>query len=194
MRPTGFRLPDGMETERPPIQHVYAALAGDAARNDMIFDDVLKALESRRSPLVLTARKAHAECLAERVGRFARNVFFLRGGMGAGQLRAAMQRLREIPETEERVVVATGRSIGEGFDDARLDTLFLAMPVAWRGTLAQYVGRLHRLHPDKREVLVYDYADEAVPALQRMMNKRIQGYRNLGYVIEYTGSLKPAPE
>ena len=68
--------------------------------------------------------------------------------------------------------------------DARLDTLFLAMPVAWRGTLAQYVGRLHRLHPAKREVLVYDYADEAVPALQRMTQKRIRGYRNLGYSVE----------
>ena len=153
LRPTAFRLPAGIEPERPPIQHVYAALAEDAARNDMIFDDVLSALEAGRSPLVLTARKDHAERLAERLGRFARNVLFLRGGMGVKQRRAVMRRLEEIPDTEERVLVATGRYIGEGFDDARLDTLFLAMPVAWRGTLAQYVGRLHRLHPAKREVL-----------------------------------------
>ena len=84
--------------------------------------------------------------------------------------------------------MATGRYIGEGFDDARLDTLFLAMPVAWRGTLAQYVGRLHRLHPAKREVLVYDYADEAVPTLRRMTQKRIRGYRNLGYTVEQPGA------
>ena len=188
LRPTAFRLPAGIEPERPPIQHVYAALAEDAARNDMIFDDVLSALEAGRSPLVLTARKDHAERLAERLGRFARNVLFLRGGMGVKQRRAVLRRLEEIPDTEERVLVATGRYIGEGFDDARLDTLFLAMPVAWRGTLAQYVGRLHRLHPAKREVLVYDYADEAVPTLRRMTQKRIRGYRNLGYSVEQPGA------
>ena len=187
LRPTAFRLPAGIEPERPPIQHVYAALSEDAVRNDMIFEDVLSALEAGRSPLVLTARKDHAEQLAERLGRFARNVLFLRGGMGVKQRGAVMRRLETIPDTEERVLVATGRYIGEGFDDARLDTLFLAMPVAWRGTLAQYVGRLHRLHPAKREVLVYDYADEAVPALQRMAQKRIRGYRNLGYSVEQPG-------
>ncbi len=187
LRPTAFRLPDGMETERPPIQHVYAALAQDEARNRLIFDDVLRALEANRSPLLLTARRDHAERLAEELGRFARNVLFLRGGMGAKQRRTVMRRLEEIPDTEERVLVATGRYVGEGFDDARLDTLFLAMPVAWRGTLAQYVGRLHRLHPAKREVLVYDYVDEDVPVLQRMTQKRIRGYRNLGYSVEQSG-------
>ena len=187
LRRTAFRVPDGIETERPPIQHVYAAIAEDEARNDMIFDDVLSALEARRSPLVLTARKDHAELLAGRLGRFARNVFFLRGGMGVRQRGEVARRLEEIPDTEERVLIATGRYIGEGFDDARLDTLFLAMPVAWRGTLAQYVGRLHRLHPAKREVLVYDYVDEAVPVLLRMMKKRIRGYRNLGYSVERPG-------
>ena len=184
LRPTAFRLPDGMATERPPIQQVYTALATDEARNGMIFDDVLNALEAGRSPLVLTARKDHAEHLSERFSRFARNVLFLRGGMGAKQRRSLMQRLEEIPDGEERVLVATGRYIGEGFDDARLDTLFLAMPISWRGTLAQYVGRLHRLHPAKREVLVYDYVDELVPVLQRMMQKRVHAYRNLGYSVE----------
>ncbi len=188
LRPTAFRLPEDIAEERPPIQQVYAALAEDEARNDLIFDDVLKALEVRRSPLVLTARKDHAGQLAERLVRFARNVLFLRGGMGVKQRRAVMRRLEDIPDTEERVLVATGRYIGEGFDDARLDTLFLAMPVAWRGTLAQYVGRLHRLHPAKREVLVYDYVDEAVPSLQRMTQKRIRGYRSLGYSVERPGS------
>ena len=187
LRPTAFRLPEDVEGEHPPIQRVYSALAGDEDRDDLIFDDVLKALETGRSPLVLTARKDHAHRLAERLGRLARNVVFLHGGMGAKQRRAVMQRLEEIPDTEERVLVATARYIGEGFDDARLDTLFLAMPVAWRGTLAQYVGRLHRLHPAKREVLVYDYVDEAVPALQRMTEKRIRGYRSLGYSVERPG-------
>ncbi len=184
LRPTAFRLPDGIEPERPPIQQVYAAIGADDDRNALIADDVLSALESGRSPLVLTARKDHAERLAGRLGRFARNVLFLHGGMGVRQRRALMGRLEDIPDTEERVLIATGRYIGEGFDDARLDTLALAMPVAWRGTLAQYVGRLHRLHPAKHEVLVYDYVDEAVPVLMRMARKRVRGYRNLGYSVE----------
>lgn len=188
LRSTAFRLPEAMGGGRPPIQQIYAALAEDEARNDLIFNDVLKVLEAGRSPLVLTARRDHAERLAERLHRFAHNVLFLRGGMGAKQRRSVMQRLEEIPDTEERVLVATARYIGEGFDDARLDTLHLAMPVSWRGTLAQYVGRLHRLHPAKREVLVYDYVDEGVPALGRMSEKRIRGYRNLGYSVERSGS------
>jgi len=123
----------------------------------MIFNDVLQALEDRRSPVILTERKDHALLLAGRISRFARNVIVLTGGIGAKQRRAAMQRLGDVSATDERVLIATGRYIGEGFDDARLDTLFLAMPIAWKGTLAQYVGRLHRLYPAKREVVVYDY-------------------------------------
>jgi superfamily II DNA or RNA helicase len=103
--------------------------------------------------------------------------------MGTKQQRAAMQRLDDVPAADERVLIATGRYIGEGFDDARLDTLFLAMPIAWKGTLAQYVGRLHRLYPTKREVIVYDYVDEAVPMLKRMSEKRVRGYKSFGYSI-----------
>ena len=184
LRPTSFSLPDSDREERPPIQRTYAALADDEDRNALIFDDVLTALEAGRSPILLTERKDHADRFAERLGRFARNVILLRGGMGARQRREIMQRLEEIPDHEERVLVATGRYIGEGFDDARLDTLFLTMPISWRGTLAQYVGRLHRIHPEKREVLVYDYLDDAVPALRRMAAKRVRGYENLGYTVE----------
>ena len=184
LRPTRFRLPGRPDEERPPIQQIYGALADDEIRNALIFDDVLTALEAGRSPVVLTERKDHANHFAEKLGRFARNVILLRGGMGARQRREIMQRLEEIPDHEERVLVATGRYIGEGFDDARLDTLFLTMPISWRGTLAQYVGRLHRIHPEKREVLVYDYFDDAVPVLRRMAAKRIRGYENLGYTVE----------
>ena len=184
LRPTAFRMPAEMDAKRPPIQQVYAALAADEDRNDMIFEDVLQALEAGRSPILLTERKDHAHRLAERLGRFARNVLVLRGGMGTRQRREIMQRLEDVPETEERVLIATGRYVGEGFDDARLDTLFLAMPISWKGTLAQYVGRLHRLHAAKREVLVHDYVDGAVPVLMRMSGKRVRGYESLGYSVE----------
>jgi len=95
----------------------------------------------------------------------------------------AMERLAAIPEQDERVIVATGRYLGEGFDDQRLDTLFLTMPIAWRGTLAQYAGRLHRLHDPKREVFIYDYVDRDVRVLARMAAKRAAGYSAIGYTI-----------
>jgi len=183
LRATEFVLAPNPDGERPPIQHLYAALAANETRNAMIFDDVLKALEERRSPLILTERKDHALHLADKLCRFARNVIVLTGGMGTKQRRAAMQRLNDVLATDERVLIATGRYVGEGFDDARLDTLFLAMPIAWKGTLAQYVGRLHRSYPTKREVIVYDYVDEAVPVLKRMGEKRVRGYKSLGYTI-----------
>ena len=88
-----------------------------------------------------------------------------------------------IPDGEERLILATGRYIGEGFDNARLDTLFLALPVSWKGTLIQYAGRLHRVHPEKREVQIYDYGDRKVPVLARMFEKRVRGYRATGYTL-----------
>jgi superfamily II DNA or RNA helicase len=101
--------------------------------------------------------------------------------MGTKAERAVRSQLDGIPPNEERLVLATGRYIGEGFDDARLDTLFLAMPVSWKGTLVQYTGRLHRLHPGKREVCIFDYVDREVPILLRMFEKRLRGYRAIGY-------------
>lgn len=95
--------------------------------------------------------------------------------------REAAGRLASIPDTAERLVLATGRYNGEGFDDARLDTLFLAMPISWKGTLIQYSGRLHRHHPGKIEVRIYDYVEPEVPMLLRMFEKRVATYRAIGY-------------
>ena len=131
------------------IQELYAALAADAKRNQLILDDVIGALEQRRSPILLTERKDHLEYFAAQLSRIARHVVVLQGGMSALARREVKRQLAAIPDTEERVVLATGRYIGEGFDDARLDTLFLALPVSWKGTLIQYAGRLHRLHHGK---------------------------------------------
>ncbi len=183
-RHTRFRLPEALAmTERPSMPAIYAALAEDEVRNDLIFDDVLKSLEARRSPIVLTERKDHLDYLQQRFSRFAKNIVALRGGMSAKDRKIAHAALT-VTDSEERLILATGRYIGEGFDDARLDTLFLTMPIAWKGTLAQYVGRLHRRHDDKKDVLVVDYVDSAVPVLARMAAKRRTGYRALGYVME----------
>lgn len=180
-RRTTFRIPRISPDERPTIQELYARIVQDTARNDLIFDDILTVLEAGRSPVVITERKDHLELLANRLSKFAKNVVVLRGGMGARDARAATEALQTISGGEERVLVATGRYLGEGFDDARLDTLFLTMPIAWRGTLAQYAGRLHRLHASKRDVIVYDYVDENEPLLAKMAGKREAGYRSLGY-------------
>ena len=175
------------------IQSLYATLAADEARNTLILDDVIAALEAGRSPLLLTERRDHLEFLAARLRPVARHLVVLHGGMSAKERRSALAALAGIPPSEERAVVATGRFIGEGFDDPRLDTLVLAMPIAWRGTLVQYAGRLHRLHTGKHEVRIYDYLDGEVPVLARMFKKRSRGYRALGYdaADEDTGRAPP---
>jgi superfamily II DNA or RNA helicase len=180
-RQTAFCRPQEETEDRPSIQGLYGLIARDAPRNDLIFDDVLSALEAGRSPVIITERKDHVAELADRLSRFAKNVIVLRGGMGAREHREAIQALTNVPDDEERVLVATGRYLGEGFDDARLDTLFLTMPISWRGLLAQYAGRLHRRHPAKRKVVIYDYVDSKEPMLAKMAAKRRAGYRNLGY-------------
>lgn len=185
---TAFRA-ERQNADATSIQELYSLLARDTARNDMIFNDVLSALEARRSPVVITERKDHLETIAERLTKFAKNVIVLKGGMGVRQRRQVAESLKSIADGEERVIVATGRYLGEGFDDARLDTLFLTMPISWRGTLAQYAGRLHRLHATKRDVVIYDYVDAHEPRLAKMASRREAGYRNLGYEVTNSGEL-----
>jgi superfamily II DNA or RNA helicase len=181
VRSTEFRLAD--EAAQAGIQEVYRRIAIDERRNRLILDDVIQALDEDRSPILLTERRDHLDYLAKHLRGPARNLIVLHGGMKAKDRRAAIQQLTSIPEDEERLVLATGRFIGEGFDDARLDTLFLAMPVSWRGTLVQYAGRLHRKHHGKTEVRIMDYFDRDVPMLARMFEKRMRGYRAMGYVV-----------
>jgi superfamily II DNA or RNA helicase len=179
VRETSFRLADSHAILG--VQEIYRALSVDDARNSLILNDVISALEERRSPILLTERRDHLEYFAERLRGFVRHLVVLHGGMTAKERRDVAARLIEVSEREERLVLATGRYIGEGFDDARLDTLFLAMPVSWKGTLVQYSGRLHRLHPGKAEVQIFDYVDSEVPMLKRMFEKRLRTYRAIGY-------------
>jgi superfamily II DNA or RNA helicase len=181
-RPTNFRLPPS--TEKPEMHELYAALADNKARNDLICVDLMRSVKAGRSPILLTERTSQVDEFASRLTGLVKHIVVLKGGMGAKQRRAIAEQLTTIPDGEERVLLATGRYIGEGFDDARLDTLFLAMPISWRGTLQQYVGRLHRLHDSKREVIVYDYVDGCVPVLAAMYSKRVRGYEAVGYQIQ----------
>ena len=168
------------------IQDVYAALFSDQSRNDLIVHDLVQTLSAGRSPLVLTGRTDHLDYLAEQLRGICSHTFILRGGMGARQRKKLAESLAAVPPDEPRVILATGSYLGEGFDDARLDTLLLVTPISWKGTLQQYVGRLHRLHENKTEVQVYDYADVSVPMLVRMYKKRLAGYAALGYAIAET--------
>jgi superfamily II DNA or RNA helicase len=165
------------------IQDIYAALISDDRRNEQIVSDVLHAVEDGRVPLVLTERTDHVQLFVDRLSRRVPNVFVMKGGMGKKQREALASQIKAVPEDHQRVIIATGRYIGEGFDDARLDTLFLAMPISWRGTLQQYVGRLHRLHQNKHVVRVYDYVDACVPVLNRMYEKRLKAYSVVGYTV-----------
>jgi superfamily II DNA or RNA helicase len=178
-RDTSFSVP--AQESKPSIHVIYAALVADEARNQLIIGDLMHALEEGRSPILLTERRDHLEFFASRLTESVEHVVVLRGGMGARQRRAVMEQLASIRADEKRVLLATGRYIGEGFDDARLDTLFLAMPVSWKGTLVQYAGRLHRLQTGKAEVQIYDYVDRNDPMLLRMFQKRLRGYRAIGY-------------
>ena len=179
LRETGFRAltssADGS------IQDLYRELARDEARNQRIIDDVLAVLQEGRSPILLTERKDHLDHLADRLRGLVRHLIVLKGGTSAKEQTHTRDQLTSIPDTSERLVLATGRYVGEGFDDARLDTLFLAMPVSWKGTLIQYAGRLHRLHARKTEVRIYDYVDREVPMLLRMFERRLTTYRAIGY-------------
>jgi superfamily II DNA or RNA helicase len=179
VRETDFALTGSDNTAG--IQELYRLLAMDPRRNDLIFNDVVHSVQEKRSPILLTERRDHLEHFAERLRGVTRHLVALHGGMKSKERREALARLASIPKEEGRLLLATGRYIGEGFDDERLDTLFLALPVSWKGTLIQYAGRLHRLHPGKAEVQIFDYVDRAVPMLAKMFNKRLRGYRAIGY-------------
>jgi superfamily II DNA or RNA helicase len=131
--------------------------------------------------LILTERNDHLDRFEGELGARVEHVVVLRAGIGRQQRRAVNERLDAIPRDAGRVILATGKHVGEGFDDPRLDTLFLTLPVSWRGTVAQYAGRLHRLYDGKREVRICDYADLNVPMLARMFDRRCRGYEVIGY-------------
>jgi superfamily II DNA or RNA helicase len=166
------------------IQEIYKILSEDENRNNMIVRDVVEAVNAGRTPLILTERTGHLKRLADLLDDRVKNVIILRGGMSKKQRIEVDQHLDDIDGNEERVIVASGRYIGEGFDDARLDTLFLALPISWRGTLQQYAGRLHRDYEGKKEVQIYDYIDSNIPMLMRMYHRRLKGYKAIGYRVQ----------
>lgn len=192
VQPTPFqpnRSPD--RDKRVEFQALYQELVADELRNRRICEDVVESVNLGRSPLVLTERNDHLDRLEKELAGNVSQLVVLRAGMGKKQRQAVTDRLAAIPREDARVILATGKYVGEGFDDPRLDTLFLTLPVSWRGTIAQYAGRLHRLYDGKREVRIYDYADLNVQMLARMFDRRCRGYEAVGYTILLPASAIP---
>lgn len=178
VRSTGFHPEKRLHADtRQQFRQLYEELIFNEKRNSLICQDILHCLHEGRKPLVLTERNDHLDRLARKLQTRVRHLVVLRPGSNVNP---------SLPEN--RVLLATGKFIGEGFDDPLLDTLFLTLPISWRGTLEQYVGRLHRSHPSKKDVRVYDYADLEVPMLNRMFQRRQHRYVALGYTVQLPGS------
>lgn len=167
--------------DRLSIATLYKYLSEDEIRNNLIVEDICKAVNTGRTPIILTNRTAHVSVLAEKLKATIKNVISLTGAGTTREKREAMQRLQTIPDSEQLVIVATGKYIGEGFDYPRLDTLFLALPISWKGLLTQYAGRLHREYEGKKDVRIYDYIDIHEPICDSMYRKRLKGYAAIGY-------------
>jgi superfamily II DNA or RNA helicase len=174
------------------IQEIYGALASDRARLSLIVADTANLVGDGRAPVILTERREHVERLADSLREHVPSLIVLHGGLKPKEKRAALQQLAALREGEPRLLIATGRYLGEGFDDPSLDTLLLAMPIAWKGTVVQYAGRLHRAYPGKREIRIYDYVDSDVPVLRRMYAKRLRAYQEMGYTADSQLDLGPA--
>lgn len=172
-----------------PIQAVFRILANDADRTRQIAGDALVAYREGRKVLVLTERTDQLPMLREALGDEVEHCFVLHGRLSKKQRTVVLAGLDALDEAAPRVLLATGRLIGEGFDHPPLDTLVLAMPISWKGTLQQYAGRLHREHADKQDVRIYDYAETDQPQLARMWDKRQRGYRAMGYQIKPMGCI-----
>ena len=163
---------------RPHIADVYRWLMSDDKRNALIVDDILSVVALQRHPIVLTERREHAQLLGDILLQKGIRFQILRGAMSVKEREQAMSAL-----DETQVIVATGKYIGEGFDLPRLDTLFLVLPISWKGSLVQYVGRIQRQFEEKDKVIVFDYLDSSLPMLERMYKKREKGYAAMGFSI-----------
>ncbi|MDP2940737.1 MAG: DEAD/DEAH box helicase family protein, partial [Candidatus Omnitrophota bacterium] len=181
MRPTEFDYPWNDDSR---ISDLWSQLLKDSQRNDKIVDDILANVDEGRFPLILTERREHLEILAERLQDKIDFLAILYGGMGRKNQREIFEQIKESAEGSRRAILATGSYIGEGFDEPRLDTLFLTMPSSFKGKIVQYAGRLHRYHHDKHDIRIYDYIDSRLPVLERMFKRRSKTYKLLGYEIK----------
>lgn len=175
---------ENAEHSKSSIQNYYSQMVQAEARNMLIVSDIQAAVKAGRTPLVLSDRIEHLKVLKDYLEDTARHVIVITGKGTQRQKKEQLEALNKVPSNESLIVLATGKYAGEGFDNPRLDTLMLAMPFSWKGTLAQYCGRLHRNFAGKEEVLIYDYVDFRLPVFDRMYRNRLKGYKQLGYTVK----------
>lgn len=170
--------------EEKTLSKYYSELVKNQARNQLIINDVKNTLKIGKTPLILSDRISHLEILKSELKDSAKNIFLITGKGTLKQKKEILQRLEFVSKDESLIILATGKYVGEGFDNPRLDTLFLAMPFSWKGTLAQYCGRIHRNYEGKSEVVIFDYVDLRIPVFDKMYQKRLKGYKQLDYEIK----------
>ena len=184
VRKTNYRYAPLEEMETISFSEILNDMSHNELRNSIILQDVKQSVADGRIPIVLTERLEHLNILKQKLEELHVPVVIYKGNMGKKKTKEMQEIIQNADKNQQaRIILATSSSIGEGFDDSRLDTLFLTMPVSWKGRIIQYVGRLHRNHKDKEELIVYDYLDN-MRILERMYYKRIKGYKALGYEIE----------
>lgn len=183
VRKTNYRYPITEIKDKIQISDIFNDMSHNVFRNSIIIEDIKKCVLDGRVPIVLTERVEHLEVLKQALKDLDVPVVIYKGSMGKKKAKEIQDILSEADKNNKpRIILATSSSIGEGFDDSRLDTLFLTMPVSWKGRIIQYVGRLHREHEDKEKVIVYDYLDN-MAVLEKMYNRRLKGYKIAGYEI-----------
>lgn len=182
------------ENKDKNITEIYKDLAENELRNSYIVNDIIIAIKDGRVPIVLTERREHVLQFKDMLSSYSKNIITLFGTSSQKERRETLEKLHSIPGDESLIIIATGRYVGEGFDYPRLDTLFLALPIAWKGKVAQYAGRLHRNYPGKSEVQIYDYVDVHIPVLERMYQKRLKGYSSIGYKIKIDSEHSVTPD
>lgn len=165
------------------IQEIFKQIASNHTRTQIIANAALAAFREGRKVLLLTERTEHLDAIAQLLIPEVPSLMLLHGRMSKKQRAALTQELDALAPDVPRILLATGKLVGEGFDHPPLDTLVLAMPVSWKGTLQQYAGRLHREHAEKHDVRIIDFVDADQPTLMRMWEKRQRGYRAMGYQI-----------
>lgn len=165
------------------IQEVFRHIGNDGQRTEILADEIVEAHRKGRKVLVLTERIDHLHQILAALETRLSTIFVLHGRMSKKQRAALIAQLNALPPDAPRILLATGKLIGEGFDHPPLDTLVLTMPISWKGTLQQYAGRLHRAHEAKTGVRIIDFVDIDHPALIRMWERRRRGYRAMGYRI-----------
>ena len=183
VKKTNYKYIPTEEKDKVQISEILNDMCHNPFRNSIIIEDIKIAIEEGRIPIVLTERVEHLKILKDSLERLEIPVVIYKGNMGKKKTKEIQDIIKETDKNNKsRIILATSSSIGEGFDDSRLDTLFLTMPVSWKGRIIQYVGRLHREHEDKEKVIVYDYLDN-MKVLEKMYNRRLKGYKIAGYEI-----------